>query len=103
MSQCDTSLYSWERGSYIVEYNVVWFLFCSTTVRYIEKGLSTASQLFWSQRATFDHIVLLDWSSNKDSLTTGTPINSLKDALYKVSCIHLSIQCPMIKIYFSAN
>ena len=39
----------------------------------------------WKQRGNIDHIVLLDWNTAFDKVKIGTPLQTLKDALFKVS------------------
>ena len=56
-----------------------------TTVTYIVKALPEASRALWEERANMDHIILLDWRCDLNSLTPGTTLASLKDALFKVS------------------
>ena len=51
---------------------------------YIEKSLPLDSVSLWKQRGNIDHIVLLDWNSTLDQVSIGTPLQTLKDALFKV-------------------
>lgn len=57
---------------------------CSTTVTYIEGQLPEQSKSLWRQRGNCDLIILVDWNSNHESVTIGTTLQTLKDALFKV-------------------
>ena len=54
-------------------------------MRHIEAGLPSETWDVWAKRGSVDFVVLLDWSCGEKDLTTGTPLCSLKDAIYKVS------------------
>ncbi|KAK7479103.1 hypothetical protein BaRGS_00029621 [Batillaria attramentaria] len=54
-----------------------------TTVKHIESQLPEESHDLWKQRGNVDHIVLIDWSSRLESVTIGTTLCTLKDALFK--------------------
>uniref|UniRef100_A0A4W5MKL3 Rhodanese domain-containing protein n=1 Tax=Hucho hucho TaxID=62062 RepID=A0A4W5MKL3_9TELE len=62
-------------------------LFCShsITVNQIEANLPDASRETWKRRGFVDYIILLDWFSSVTDLKLGTTLQSLKDALYKVT------------------
>lgn len=62
-------------------------LFCShsITVNQIEANLPAASRETWKRRGFVDYIILLDWFSSVTDLKLGTTLQSLKDALYKVT------------------
>jgi len=62
-----------------------WFIFSSTTVTYIEKQLPPSSLPLWKQRGNIDDIVLLDWNSTFSDVQIGSTLQTLKDALFKVS------------------
>ncbi|XP_064192598.1 ubiquitin carboxyl-terminal hydrolase 8-like isoform X1 [Anguilla rostrata] len=53
------------------------------TVNQIETKLPEESRDQWQRRAFADYIILLDWFSSVGDLKLGTPLQSLKDALYK--------------------
>ncbi|XP_041706148.2 LOW QUALITY PROTEIN: ubiquitin carboxyl-terminal hydrolase 8-like [Coregonus clupeaformis] len=53
------------------------------TVNQIEARLPEASREQWKRRGFVDYIILLDWFSCVTDLRLGTPLKSLKDALYK--------------------
>uniref|UniRef100_A0A8C6TYV1 Ubiquitin carboxyl-terminal hydrolase n=1 Tax=Neogobius melanostomus TaxID=47308 RepID=A0A8C6TYV1_9GOBI len=55
------------------------------TVNQIEAKLPEASKDHWRRRGLVDYIVLLDWFSSVSDLAMGTTLQSLKDALYKVT------------------
>ncbi|KAL8197266.1 UNVERIFIED_CONTAM: Ubiquitin carboxyl-terminal hydrolase 8 [Gekko kuhli] len=53
------------------------------TAKWIEAKLPDASKEPWKERGQVDYIVLLDWFSSVKDLQLGTPLLSLKDALFK--------------------
>ncbi|CAB1333052.1 unnamed protein product [Coregonus sp. 'balchen'] len=53
------------------------------TVNQIAARLPEASREQWKRRGFVDYIILLDWFSCVTDLRLGTPLKSLKDALYK--------------------
>uniref|UniRef100_A0A4W5MJ71 Rhodanese domain-containing protein n=1 Tax=Hucho hucho TaxID=62062 RepID=A0A4W5MJ71_9TELE len=55
------------------------------TVNQIEANLPDASRETWKRRGFVDYIILLDWFSSVTDLKLGTTLQSLKDALYKVT------------------
>lgn len=55
------------------------------TVNQIEAKLPDISKDQWTRRGAVDYIVLLDWFSSVTDLKLGTTLQSLKDALYKVT------------------
>lgn len=57
----------------------------------IEAKLPDVSKDQWSQRGFVDYIVLLDWFSSVTDLKLGTTLQSLKDALFKVTLGFLCI------------
>ena len=62
-----------------------------TTVTYIEKSLPLDSVSLWKQRGNIDHIILLDWNSRLDQVQIGKPLQTLKDALFKVRVVKLDL------------
>uniref|UniRef100_A0A8C6TV39 Ubiquitin carboxyl-terminal hydrolase n=1 Tax=Neogobius melanostomus TaxID=47308 RepID=A0A8C6TV39_9GOBI len=62
------------------------------TVNQIEAKLPEASKDHWRRRGLVDYIVLLDWFSSVSDLAMGTTLQSLKDALYKVSVVQLEME-----------
>ncbi|KAJ7311039.1 hypothetical protein JRQ81_006636 [Phrynocephalus forsythii] len=50
---------------------------------WIEAKLPEASKEPWKQRGQAHYVVLLDWFSSAKDLKLGTPLQSLKDALFK--------------------
>ena len=54
---------------------------------FIEKSLPLDSLSLWKQRGNIDHIVLLDWNSTLEQVQIGQPLQTLKDALFKVSVL----------------
>uniref|UniRef100_A0A8C6TSZ9 Ubiquitin carboxyl-terminal hydrolase n=1 Tax=Neogobius melanostomus TaxID=47308 RepID=A0A8C6TSZ9_9GOBI len=69
------------------------------TVNQIEAKLPEASKDHWRRRGLVDYIVLLDWFSSVSDLAMGTTLQSLKDALYKVSVVQLEMEI-LYKTYF---
>lgn len=57
----------------------------SITVNMIEAKLPEASKGPWRRRGFADYIVLLDWFSSVADLRMGSTLQSLKDALFKVT------------------
>ncbi|XP_013398509.1 ubiquitin carboxyl-terminal hydrolase 8 [Lingula anatina] len=53
------------------------------TVAMIEKNLPTEALPMWKKRGHVGYIVLLDWQSSLADLVTNSPLNNLKDAIYK--------------------
>ena len=53
------------------------------TVNQIKARLPEASREQWKRQGFVDYIILLDWFSCVTDLRLGTPLKSLKDALYK--------------------
>ncbi|XP_015281336.1 PREDICTED: ubiquitin carboxyl-terminal hydrolase 8 [Gekko japonicus] len=53
------------------------------TAKWIETKLPDASKESWKERGQVNYIVLLDWFSSVKDLQLGTPLWSLKDALFK--------------------
>lgn len=53
------------------------------TASWIEAKLSDDSKDIWKKRGSVDYVVLLDWFSSAKDLLLGTPLRSLKDALFK--------------------
>nr|XP_056721660.1 ubiquitin carboxyl-terminal hydrolase 8 [Euleptes europaea] len=53
------------------------------TANWIEAKLPDASKEPWKERGQVNYIVLLDWFSSAKDLQLGTPLRSLKDALFK--------------------
>ncbi|XP_077173773.1 ubiquitin carboxyl-terminal hydrolase 8 isoform X2 [Paroedura picta] len=53
------------------------------TANWIETKLPDASKEPWKERGQVNYIVLLDWFSSVKDLQLGTPLWSLKDALFK--------------------
>lgn len=51
----------------------------------IELKLPEGSKEQWKRRGFADYVVLLDWFSSVTDLALGTILQSLKDALYKVT------------------
>ncbi|XP_055867216.1 ubiquitin carboxyl-terminal hydrolase 8-like isoform X1 [Biomphalaria glabrata] len=54
-----------------------------STVSHIQSKLPTNSRSLWAQRGHADFIILLDWKSTLTDVLVGTPLRTLKDALYK--------------------
>ncbi|CAL1537539.1 unnamed protein product [Lymnaea stagnalis] len=54
-----------------------------STVNHIQSKLPRESLSMWQQRVHVDYIVLLDWKSTNETATIGTPLRTLKDALFK--------------------
>ncbi|GFR96126.1 ubiquitin carboxyl-terminal hydrolase 8 [Elysia marginata] len=54
-----------------------------STVSHIQSKLPQDSLEIWQQRKHADFIVLLDWGSSLDQVKIGTPLRTLKDALFK--------------------
>lgn len=54
-----------------------------TTANRIEAKLPDASKEAWKERGQANYVVLLDWFSSVKDLHLGTPLRSLKDALFK--------------------
>uniref|UniRef100_A0A8C6U123 Ubiquitin carboxyl-terminal hydrolase n=1 Tax=Neogobius melanostomus TaxID=47308 RepID=A0A8C6U123_9GOBI len=69
------------------------------TVNQIEAKLPEASKDHWRRRGLVDYIVLLDWFSSVSDLAMGTTLQSLKDALYKVSVVQLEMEI-LYKTYY---
>lgn len=70
----------------------VWSRLLRITVNQIETKLPDVSKEHWRRRGFVDYIVLLDWFSSVADLTMGTTLQSLKDALYKVTvCVCVSL------------
>lgn len=63
------------------------------TVNQIETKLPEVSKENWRRRGFVDYIVLLDWFSSVTDLTVGTTLQSLKDALYKVTVCACLCMC----------
>lgn len=70
------------------------------TVNQIEAKLPDVSKEHWRRRGFVDYIVLLDWFNSVTDLKLGTTLQSLKDALFKVTvcvglslCTHLCVTC----------
>ena len=63
----------------------------------IEAKLPEASKDHWRRRGFVDYIVLLDWFSSVTDLTLGTTLQSLKDALFKVT------GCEFVLVSFCAS
>ena len=59
--------------------------------------LPEASRLEWSRRSSTDFVILYDWDSSAADLNARSVLQSLKDALYKVS-VTLS---PVLFLMFS--
>lgn len=60
----------------------------------IEAKLPEGSKEHWRRRGFVDYIVLLDWFSSVTDLTLGTTLQSLKDALFKVTvCVRVGLEC----------
>lgn len=55
------------------------------TASRIESKLPDTSKEPWKERGQVHYVVLLDWFSSAKDLQLGTTLQSLKDALYKVS------------------
>ncbi|XP_061450837.1 ubiquitin carboxyl-terminal hydrolase 8 isoform X2 [Rhineura floridana] len=53
------------------------------TANWIEAKLPDTSKEPWKGRGQFNYVVLLDWFSSTRDLQLGTPLRSLKDALFK--------------------
>uniref|UniRef100_A0A803SZ70 Ubiquitin specific peptidase 8 n=1 Tax=Anolis carolinensis TaxID=28377 RepID=A0A803SZ70_ANOCA len=53
------------------------------TANLIEAKLPEASKEAWKERGQASYVVLLDWFSSVKDLQLGTPLRSLKDALFK--------------------
>ncbi|XP_042330579.1 ubiquitin carboxyl-terminal hydrolase 8 isoform X2 [Sceloporus undulatus] len=53
------------------------------TANRIEAKLPDASKEPWKERGQANYVVLLDWFSSAKDLQLGTPLRSLKDALFK--------------------
>ncbi|CAI5792847.1 ubiquitin carboxyl-terminal hydrolase 8 isoform X1 [Podarcis lilfordi] len=53
------------------------------TANRIEAKLPDTSKEPWKERGQVDYVVLLDWFSSAKDLQLGTPLRSLKDALFK--------------------
>ncbi|XP_048337732.1 ubiquitin carboxyl-terminal hydrolase 8 isoform X2 [Sphaerodactylus townsendi] len=53
------------------------------TASWIEAKLPSASKEPWKERGQVTYVVLLDWFSSANDLQLGTPLQSLKDALFK--------------------
>ncbi|XP_054858387.1 ubiquitin carboxyl-terminal hydrolase 8 isoform X2 [Eublepharis macularius] len=53
------------------------------TANWIEAKLPDASKEPWKERGQVNYIVLLDWFSSAKDVQLGTPLRSLKDALFK--------------------
>uniref|UniRef100_A0A670JS51 Ubiquitin carboxyl-terminal hydrolase n=1 Tax=Podarcis muralis TaxID=64176 RepID=A0A670JS51_PODMU len=53
------------------------------TANKIEAKLPDTSKEPWKERGQVDYVVLLDWFSSAKDLQLGTPLRSLKDALFK--------------------
>ncbi|XP_070547285.1 LOW QUALITY PROTEIN: ubiquitin carboxyl-terminal hydrolase 8-like [Ptychodera flava] len=53
------------------------------TVKEIEKGLNGEYMDLWKSRGSVDFIVLLDWESSLTDLMVGSPLKTLKDAIFK--------------------
>lgn len=66
----------------------------------IDAKLPDASKDQWSQRGFVDYIVLLDWFSSVTDLKLGTTLQSLKDALYKVT-LYVFFVCWIFFIFVS--
>ncbi|XP_006814000.1 ubiquitin carboxyl-terminal hydrolase 8-like [Saccoglossus kowalevskii] len=62
----------------------------------IEKGLSTDALELWNKRGSFDYIILLDWDSDLSSVTVGSTLHSLKDAIYKWDSVVIVKSKPLI-------
>lgn len=80
-------VFFWEKKSYIL--NLTSFTGMSWLFRIIvsqiEAKLPEVSKEHWKRRGLVDYIVLLDWFSFVSDLTLGTTLQSLKDALFKVT------------------
>ncbi|KAH0619992.1 hypothetical protein JD844_014475 [Phrynosoma platyrhinos] len=53
------------------------------TANWIEAKLPDASKEPWKERGQANYVILLDWFSSAKDLQLGTPLRSLKDALFK--------------------
>ncbi|XP_066491255.1 ubiquitin carboxyl-terminal hydrolase 8 isoform X2 [Tiliqua scincoides] len=53
------------------------------TANRIEAQLPDSSKVAWKERGQVNYVVLLDWFSSVKDLHIGTPLRSLKDALFK--------------------
>ncbi|XP_012865413.1 PREDICTED: ubiquitin carboxyl-terminal hydrolase 8 [Dipodomys ordii] len=69
------------------------------TASRIEANLPDDSKDTWMKRGNVDYVVLLDWFSSAKDLQLGTTLRSLKDALFKVSNLRLTIPCNMHEKY----
>ncbi|XP_012937309.1 ubiquitin carboxyl-terminal hydrolase 8 [Aplysia californica] len=54
-----------------------------STVNRMQGNLPSESKEVWMKRKHADHIILFDWKSTLNSVTVGTPLKTLKDALFK--------------------
>lgn len=62
------------------------------TVNMIEAKLPEPSKDSWRKRGFVDYIVLLDWFSSVTDLRMGATLQSLKDALFKVTNWNVSLK-----------
>lgn len=70
---------------FFVSLNLKCFISLRITVNMIEAKLPEASKDSWRRRGFADYVVLLDWFSSVTDLQMGTTLQSLKDALFKVT------------------
>lgn len=61
----------------------------------IEAKLPDVSKEHWRRRGFVDYIVLLDWFNSVTDLKLGTTLQSLKDALFKVTVCVLVCLCAL--------
>lgn len=61
------------------------YIFSRVTANWIEAKLPDTSKEAWKERGQVNYVVLLDWFSSVKDLHIGSPLRSLKDALFKVS------------------
>lgn len=64
--------------------NCYYLFYDSATVITIQSDLPKDAKKEWNQRGQYDYVVLMDWDSSANNSKPGSPLASLKDAIYKV-------------------
>jgi hypothetical protein len=73
--------------------NATWSIACRVSAGALEKSMPAESRAVFSQRRSFDLVVMLDWDTTQAKFTPGSRLYTLRTILNKVSAPRKKSNC----------